>query len=166
MFDAAALGSDVGLCLAPLAAAAKIVDYGLSAKQKVLNQEIAREVARAHDIRLEGLTGTHGGIIGALAGIGLYEHGDDGRYIWLKQMRELTGTTQTVAALLAATGLEDIMELDGDSVAAQAQARIALGEWARPVRVGGRAVLPVEKCTDGSADYRVPDKRRIKAFRP
>lgn len=166
MLDVAADGSDVGLCLASVDAAAAIIDYALSAKVEVLNQEIARATAAAHDIRLEGLTGTHGGIIGSLAGVGLYVYGDDGRYIWWKNVRELRDSTTTFGAFRDATAIEDIIELDGTSVADRADATVALGPWARPVRVGGRAVLPVETCTDGSADFRVPDKQRIKHFRP
>ena len=166
MLEVAADGSDVGLCLANIEAASRMVDYGLRAKQEVLDQDIAQVMASSADIRLEGLTGTHGGIIGALAAVGLYVQGDDGRYLWLRQVRELTDMSFTLGALQAATGIEDVVEFDGASVAARADATIAIGSWARPVRVAGRSVLLVEKSTDGTADYTVADKQRIKQFRP
>ena len=92
--------------------------------------------------------------------------GDDGRYLWLRQVRELTDMSLTLGALQAATGIEDVVEFDGASVAERADATIAIGSWARPVRVAGRSVLLVEKNTDGTADYTVADKQRIKRFRP
>lgn len=166
MLEVAADGSDVGLCVADVDAAAQVVDYGLRAKQEVLDQDIALRTAASLGIRLEGLTGTRGGIIGALAGIGLYVQGDDGRYIWLRQMRELRESSLTVGALKAATGVEDVIEFDSGCVADRDNAVIDLGCWARPVRVAGRSVLLVEKSSDGSVDYTVADKQRIKQFRP
>jgi hypothetical protein len=168
LFEVAAVGADIGLCIASVAAAGRVIDYGLRAKVEVLNRDIARETAARADILLEGLTGTHGGIIGSLAGVGLYLQGDDGRYIWLPRMRELAADTMTVAALCEATGLQDVLEFDGEraGAAAPAEAVIDLGGWARPVRVAGRSVLFVEKHRNGSVDYVVADKQRIKAFRP
>ncbi len=168
LLEVAAVGSDVGLCLASVAAASRIVDYGLRAKLEVLNQDIARATADEADILLEGLTGTHGGIIGSMAGVGLYVQGDDGRYIWLPRIRELAEDILTVAALCGETGLQDVLEFDGEreGIAAPREAVIDLGGWARPVRVAGRSVLFVEKHHHGSVDYVVADKHRIKAFRP
>ncbi len=166
MLEVAADGSDVGLCVADVEAATRVVDYGLRAKQEVLDQDVALRTAASLGIRLEGLTGTRGGIIGALAGIGLYVQGDDGRYIWLRQVRELRGSSVSVGALKAATGMDDVIEFDSGTVVGREQAMIDLGCWARPVRVAGRSVLLVEKSSDGQVDYTVADKHRIKQFRP
>ena len=81
LLEVAAVGADIGLCLASVEAAARVIDYGQRAKLEVLNRDIARATAEQAGILLEGLTGTHGGIIGSLAGVGLYVQGDDGRYI-------------------------------------------------------------------------------------
>ena len=67
-------------------------------------------------------------------------HGDDGRYIWWRKVRELRDSTTTIGAFRDTTAIEDIICLDGTSVADRADATVALGPWARPVRVGGRAV--------------------------
>ncbi|MCC6706539.1 MAG: hypothetical protein IT492_03165 [Gammaproteobacteria bacterium] len=168
LLEVAAVGADIGLCIASVAAAARVIDYGLRAKVEVLNRDIARATAAEADILLEGLTGTHGGIIGSLAGVGLYVQGDDGRYIWLPRIRELATSTLTVSALRDASGLQDVLEFDGEreGAAAPAEAVIDLGGWARPVRVAGRSALFVEKQVNGSVDYVVADKQRIKAFRP
>jgi hypothetical protein len=168
LLEVAAVGADVGLCLASVAAASHVVDYGLRAKVEVLNRDIARATAEQAGILLEGLTGTHGGIIGSLAGVGLYVQGDDGRYIWLPRIRELAADSMSVMALCAATGIQDVLEFDGEreGAAAPREAVIDLGGWARPVRVAGRSVLFVEKHHHGTVDYVVADKQRIKAFRP
>ncbi len=85
-------GSDAGLCLAAWGAVGvSVLAFGTRAKQVVLTQAEAAETARNQDLRLIGLTGTHGGIIGALAGVGLHVGGNDGRYLWLPGLRELQG---------------------------------------------------------------------------
>lgn len=159
-----ALGADAGLCLASTAAARAVIEFGLTAQREVLDQDAARKAARTAGIYLEGLTGTRGGIIGALAGVGLHEQGDDGRYIWVRRIRELDDACMTIAELVETTGIERVLEIDGLDVTAQKQARIALGRWARPVRIGGYAVLLVERSTDDSADFVVAAKQRIKDF--
>lgn len=167
MLDNAIDGSDIGLCLATPAQAANVVDYARRAKCDVLNQQLARDTAAAADIALEGLCGTRDGIIGALASVGLFADGNDGRYIWKPRLRELRGATMCVRDLLDETGIDDICLMDGTSIAADAEARIALGEWARPVRIDGRSVLLVQKgTTHESAAYECIDKQRIKEFRP
>lgn len=168
LLEVAAVGADVGLCVATPDAAAHVVDYALSAQREVLDRERARATAAAAGIRLTGLTGTHGGIIGALAGVGLFMQGDDGRYLWLKRLRELGGGVHEVGALRAQTGLDAVRTFNGDTAGdcLPDTARVTLGEWARPVRVAGLSVLLVENTTDGSHDYVVADKQRIKRFRP
>lgn len=168
LLEVAAVGADVGLCVATVDAAARVVDYGLRAKQEVLNRALAADTAAAVGIHLEGLTGTHGGIIGALAGVGLYVQGDDGRYLWLRRLRELADTAVSVATLCAETGIEAVREFDdaGAGALAPPDARVDLGGWARPVRVAGQSVLLVEKARHGPVDYVVADKQRIKQFRP
>jgi hypothetical protein len=167
MLDNAVDGSDIGLCLATPAQAATVVDYARRAKCDVLNQQLARATAAAADIALEGLSGTRDGIIGALASVGLFADGNDGRYIWKRRLRELRGATLSVRDLLEATGIDDIRLTDGVSIAAEAEARIVLGDWARPVRIDGHSVLLVQKgIAHESAEYECIDKQRIKEFRP
>jgi hypothetical protein len=49
------------------------------AKLEVLTMSAAEQTASQSKIRCEGLTGTHGGIIGAVSAIGLHRAGNDGR---------------------------------------------------------------------------------------
>ena len=72
-----------------------------------------------------------------------------------------------VAEIMNATGIDDVREMDGASLAAQPDTLVALGPWPRPVRVDGLSVLFVEKGTAHEpAAYRCIDKQRLKAFRP
>lgn len=167
MLGVAASGSDVGLCLARPAQAATVADFGRAAKRSVLDQARARAAADTAGIRLAGLTGTRDGIIGALAGIGLFADGNDGRYIWKRNLREMSETTVSVGEILRVTAIDDVREMAGASLAAQPEARIALGPWPRPVRVDGLSVLFVEQGTAHEpAAYRCIDKQRLKTFRP
>lgn len=103
----------------------------------------------------------------ACASVGLFADGNDGRYIWKRRLRELRGATICVRDLLEETGIDDIRLTDGASIAADAEARIARGDWARPVRIDGHSVLLVQKgITHESAEYERIDKQRIKEFRP
>jgi hypothetical protein len=167
MLDVAARGSDVGLCLASPTQAAGVVGFGRAAKREVVDQGRARRAAADAGIRLEGLTGTRDGIIGSLAGIGLFADGNDGRYLWQRRLRELADGVASVAEIFAATGVEDIRVLDGGSLREQPDIRIALGPWPRPVRIDGSSVLLVQEGSSyAHADYACLDKQRVKAFRP
>ena len=172
----AADGSDVGLCIALPERAANAVDYARSAKTEVLNQSIARGHARALGIHLEGLTGTEDGVVGAFAAVGLFAQGNDGRYIWRRMLRELKGATVSVAEFSRATGISEFAELTSDCeyrfVALASDTLLALGDWARPVRIDGRCVLLVEAhpapspTQTNGVHYACPQKSRVKQLRP
>lgn len=86
-------GSDPGLCLATRVPP-EITAWGRRCQQAVVTQEDARELAARCGIRLEGLGGTNGGVIGALAAIGLTAEGHDGRLVqWQERPDEFTGPT-------------------------------------------------------------------------
>jgi hypothetical protein len=144
-------GSDAGLCIAPWESVPEsAIVYGRSAKDTVLTRESAEWLAGEEDLLLEGLTGDHGGKIGSLAAVGLRRGGEDGRFVWLKGIREIDGI-MPVADLLATTGIEVIRGLDGTQ--AQASERVRLSEWTRPVLLDGSAVLLVEKPEDNNVEH-------------
>jgi len=87
---------------------------------------------------LEGLGGTHGGVIGALSAVGLAASGEDGRYIQVGGLRELTGL-QPVKALLAA-GIHHVQALDGGEVTEG----MVMTDKLRPARRGGVPVAVVQ----------------------
>jgi hypothetical protein len=65
--------------------------FAQRAKLKVLSIREAQQTAADTGVQLMGLTRTSGGIIGALAGLGLRRAGEDGRFLWLPSLRELSG---------------------------------------------------------------------------
>lgn len=86
-------GSDPGLCLATHVPP-EITAWGHRCQQEVVTQAEAHELAARGGIRLEGLGGTNGGVIGALAAIGLTSNGQDGRIVqWQEWSDELSGPT-------------------------------------------------------------------------
>lgn len=138
-----AVGSDAGLCLAEWNSISEdVLDWGRKAKVTVLTLPEAQEIASRSGIRCEGLTGTHGGIIGSLAAIGLHRAGDDGRFLWLPGLRALKGKYPvheicTLGHIDRVCTLEQV-ELAPDSV-------VDVGEWIRPILKNGKATLYVEE---------------------
>ncbi len=129
-------GSDPGLCVAANVPQA-LTEFGLRAQRQVVSQEEARSLAASHGVMLEGLGGTQGGIIGALAAIGLAACGEDGRYVHVGRIRELSGL-QSVEALLMA-GIARVQTMEGEPV----QQGMVLTDKLRPARRGGQPVAYV-----------------------
>jgi hypothetical protein len=163
LLEIAAAGSDVGLCVADEAQAAHAIAFGKKAKTALLGQQDARDVAGRHAIRLEGLTGDHQGIIGALSAVGLYADGNDGRYLWSRGLREHADQTLTLVALKELSNIDKVSLLAGDGLTDD-QAMVELGPWPRAVRIDKQSVLLVEKVNGTS--YKVLDKDVIKSIRP
>jgi tRNA(Ile2) C34 agmatinyltransferase TiaS len=126
-------GSDPGICVAA-EVPDEVTDFGRRAKRELVTQEEARRLAGKFGILLEGLGGTEGGVIGALAGVGLAASGEDGRYVLVGKMRELSGL-QPVEAVLAA-GVDRLQTPDGQRITEG----LILADRLRPARRGG---LPV-----------------------
>ena len=152
-------GSDVGLCVAgQWQVTAAQQDFGQRAKREVLTMDQARDCAHREGLTLEGLTGTGGGIIGALAAVGLRAGGDDGRFLWLKGIREISGT-YTVKELQQLIPIDAVQTSEGATI--PPDDRVELGLWIRPLLKAGRAVLLVEP-DDEPQLWRVMEKERVK----
>lgn len=130
-------GSDPGLCVAT-AVPERVTQFGQRVKVDLVTQEEARQLAAQSGILLEGLGGTEGGVIGALAAVGLAASGEDGRYIQVGRLRELTGL-QPVPALLSA-GIQRVQTLDGQPVVEG----MVNTQRLRPARRGGVPVAVVQ----------------------
>jgi len=155
-----ALGSDAGLCVAQREHATEdVVAFGRRAKVDVLAAHDAEALAQTAGIHLEGLTGMRIGVIGALAGIGLRAGADDGRYLWLPGLRELSGVVGA-AMLHYQLGLSAIETEEGEAV--RPDDRIDVGDWPRPLPRAGRVVLLVERADRPECDWRVISKSRVK----
>jgi hypothetical protein len=138
-----AAGSDAGLCLADWESVGKdALSFGCRAKAEVLTRPEAEQIASRSGIRWEGLTGTGGGVIGALAAIGLHRAGNDGRFLWLPGLRELKGK-YLVAELIAQSHIERVCTLDYYEL--PAEETVDVGEWVRPILKNGQSTLYVEE---------------------
>ncbi len=135
-------GSDPGLTVATSEQVTPaVVAFGMDAKRTVLTLARAEQLAGNAGIVYEGLGGTCGGIIGALAGIGLAATGSDGRFLMKGRSRDLKHCVRTLPEVLA-SGIDQVATLDGRPVNG---GRIDLGRSANPSYVRGRAVLFVEE---------------------
>lgn len=157
-------GSDAGLCMAWFDEVTDdVVDFGRSAKERIVTRDHALALAGRRGVHLEGITGDHMGVIGALAAAGLRRGGHDGRFIWLEGVRELTGTS-TAGTLLATTGIDSIESVDGRPL--PPEAHVGVDPWPRPVLLHGRAVLLVEKCEGENerSSWRILSKEDIRRY--
>lgn len=158
-------GSDAGFCVWPSGDHREtLLGFGLQAKREVVTADAAHRLADCFGCHLEGVTGDHGGVIGALAAVGLRAGGFDGRFIWVAGLREMAGMTLPLENLLTDTGIDSVQTLGG-RVVDDPLAHVDLGEWPRPLLRSHRAALLVEKCDDTPhADWRVVSKAYIKRF--
>ena len=138
-------GSDPGLCLAEQVPDV-LVEFGRRCQREIVRQEDARDAARVAGVHLEGFGGTEGGVIGALAAVGLFASGEDGRVVhrhgW-PWPDDFSGR-QPVAAVRA-RGVD--LLLDGDRPVERGT--VDLGKHLRPSYRGRRVVLFVEPGGDG-----------------
>jgi hypothetical protein len=155
----AAIGSDVGLCLADWEAIIEEVQsFGHRAKMEVLTLAEAQRIASSAGIRCEGLTGTGGGVIGALSAIGLHRAGNDGRFLWLPGLRELHGK-YAVGEVIAKGHIERVCTLE--YVELSPEEIVNVGEWVRPVLLDGKSTLFIE---EQNHEWHILSKDRIKGL--
>lgn len=135
-------GSDPGLAIAEGFTGQAIIDFGLRTKKEVVTQDEALSLAGQHGIVLQGLGGTIGGVIGALASVGLASYGSDGRYIQVANIRELE--LPCAVADIHRAGLTTIRTLDGEAVLSGT----VHGKNIRPARRDHQPILFVEPLGD------------------
>ena len=132
-------GSDPGLCVAEQVPDA-IVAFGRKCKEALVEQQEPRELAARFGIHLEGLGGTEGGVIGALAAIGLIATGDDGRVVQLGAWLDDLSGLQPVETVRA-RGIE---VRSVESGAAIVDGTVDVGKHLRPNLREGKVVLFVK----------------------
>lgn len=139
-----------------------VVDFGRRAKQEVLCAEEAHQLAANAGVHLSGHGGTNGGVIGALAAIGLQLSGNDGLFITLPGIRTLPYTA-TFDELLDYTTIDDAR--DNEYQRPSGDETIELGDWVRPILLDGEAVLLLESAIpqpDGSRIWRTAPRSVVK----
>ena len=140
-------GSDPGLCVAS-AVPQPVTDFGQRTQAEFVSQQQARDLASRWGLILEGLGGTQDGVIGALAAVGLAACGEDGRYVQVGDLRDLSGL-HTISEVLAA-GVAGVRTLDGQAVSEG----LVLTDKLRPARRGSQPVAVV----NWNGDYWLPLK--------
>ena len=158
-----ALGSDPGLCIVPQLrpeAQAALISFGLRAKKEVLTKGEAYAMAGDIGAHLSEHGGTGGGVIGALAGIGLRLWGHDGRYRgWFHFGRQ--GQIMTAAELMEHQAVEDIRTPDAEAVGPEAL--VALTDQMKTIRMNGKSTLLVRPANSEGV-HAVFAKEELKRF--
>jgi hypothetical protein len=150
-------GSDSGLTLAQWDSINEcVLSFAKRAKIAVLTMLEAEQTASQSQMRCEGLTGTHGGIIGAVSAIGLHRAGNDGRFLLLPGLRDLTGKYQ-VAEICALGHIDRVCTLGNSDL--HSKTIVDVGDWIRPVLRDGKATLYVE---ENNHEWHIVSKEHIK----
>jgi hypothetical protein len=134
-------GSDPGVCIADISEVpACVVEFADHASRQVVTMDEAFDLARRASITLHGLGGTCQGVIGALGSVGQRASGENGRFIDLPGLRELSGCVDAAAFDRIGVRLEHCH----CERAPNAGDRYETFDWVRPRLTGGKAVLPVQ----------------------
>ncbi|MCP3997247.1 MAG: ABC transporter substrate-binding protein [bacterium] len=136
---ASILGSDPGVALAPLTPSPALLAYSQGAQQGLVDQDQARRVAAQEGVLLAGLGGDEGGVIGAVAAVGLRIGGNDGRFVGLDGIREVAGPVPVGEFLEQTDVIAVVDEATGERL--QTDVVVDLGDWVRPRLVDGQPVL-------------------------
>lgn len=140
-------GADPGLAVATRDQAGTVQSFGKDAQKIVLVQSAALDRAAEAGIFLKELGGTGGGVIGALAAIGLRATGNDGRFVELQGIRDLKGTLP-VRAIMSGSLIGAVVNAqDGETLPDNAV--VDTCGWVRPSLVHGKPVLFVAPTPGG-----------------
>jgi hypothetical protein len=159
-------GSDPGLCVAVsgrLDSPLPIIEFGRKAKEFVVTQDEAYELAGRLGIHLSAHGGTGHGVIGALAGVGLRLSGNDGR---MRGGLELGAENSIVKVsdICAHPHVDSVKSLDGDVL--RGDELVVVGEKIKTVLRDKESVLlviPSEGMAD-SARWRTCPRQLLKKF--
>lgn len=134
-------GSNPGVCITPMSQVPAVVtEFGIRATEQVVAIPEAFGLAKQTGITLYGLGRTCQGVIGALGSVGLRASGDNGRFIDLPGLRELSGCIGAEAF----DRIGVVVEHRGCGRSPGANDRYETLDWVRPRLAGGKAVLPVQ----------------------
>lgn len=152
--------SDPGFALATWKdVSPEIVSWGQQAKHIPLFRSSAIELARTHRISIAGFHGTGNGVIGALAAVGLYYSGNDGRFTWLPGLAAMKGTL-TLPSLLNICSVDRVENERGRRPLERDL--IYLGNEPAPVLRDGKSVLLLEAAgRDDPYQWRVYTRAEI-----
>jgi len=165
--QAAAVGSDPGLCIVvdnDRLDRKTLINFGLEAKQTILNKDMAYGLAKDLDVHLSEHGGTGGGIIGALAATGLRLFGNDGRFRGWHPCGK-AGEVASVSELCSHTFIDAVATGDGQALAADQQVLLS-EDTLKTVLLAGNRVIPViaAKSDRGGPQWQTMTRKEVKRF--
>lgn len=135
-------GSEPGLCVARTELV-RGVALGCEAKERFVTREETRAAAGTAGVVLLHPCGGDGGIVGAFAGACLAAGGDDGRFVQVGRMRDVSGELS----------VQDLLDAGGDEVRTEEDRPLTDGvivaERLRPALRGGKCVIYCRRRDDG-----------------
>jgi hypothetical protein len=133
-------GSDPGLCLCYEGhlTLSKLISFGRECATRILTQKDALQAAMG--THLSGHGGTHNGIIGAAAAVGLTAYGWSGRFIEFGKLRDFP--EEVSVSDLERAGIA-VVSLDREATVPDPEDLVNTNGWLRPRLWGGKPGLPV-----------------------
>jgi hypothetical protein len=160
-----ASGSDPGLCVTVLERLAEpeaMVAFGRSAKELVLNKQMAYDLAAKLGVHLSEHGGTGQGVVGALAGVGLRMSGNDGRMKGWLNIRTDNGLAR-VGEILAQSSLQGVRSMAGEVLGHEEV--IAIADKPKAVLVDGGTYLMVSPVDNADGvRWRTTPRQQLKRF--
>jgi len=158
-------GSDPGLCVAVadrLESTDELVAFGQRAKKAVVEKREALELARRLGVHLSAHGGTGGGVIGALAAVGLRLSGNDGRLRGKLEIDNVNGVAR-VRDIRAHPCVGSVLTLDGE-VLRDDEAVLLSGWKVKAVLQGGRPVLLVTSSESPGVPWQTCSREILRAY--
>lgn len=155
--------SDPGLCVAVterLRAPQELIAFGRKAKKHILSKIEAYALAESLSVHLSEQGGTGQGVIGALAGAGLRLSGNDGRFSG--KIRLVSSQGRVRVRDIRKVGIELVTTLEG--IVLDDDTPIQVGEWVKPVLLGGKCVLLVVPDKAGEGAWKACDRKVFKRY--
>lgn len=158
-------GSDPGLCVAAMDDSldrSALIEFGRNAKKAVSSKKAAYDLARKAGIHLSEHGGTGQGVVGAIAGVGLWLYGNDGRYRGWFHLGE-PGEVVSVAHLCQYPFIDEVVTPIGETLPDQTLMQIG-ADRTKTVRIHARQVVVAQPVTNGSTTFRTITKQEAKQY--
>lgn len=148
-------GSDPGFCVTK-AIPAEVTAYGRRCQNEVVDQSEPLRLAAKHGIHLEGCGGTNDGVIGALAAVGLFADGNDGRVVQIGAWPDDLSGQEDIETVRRRNVEVRCLESETEVTSGT----IDVGKHLRPNYRGGRIVLFAQP--QSNADGQASDWQAIR----
>lgn len=151
-------GADPGLCVCEENSEFHaLCEFGRRTQVSIVRKEEARALADRRGMACREIGGTGGGVIGAVAACGLRMGKDDGRFISLAGVREMTGVL-SAQEILSRTVIEKIIDETGEAI--ERTSLIDTKGWVRPELKKGAIVLRVKRDNIGTG-YAIEKEKHL-----